>query len=82
MIYTDDETAHSYRTVRVPKVKTRRALMFALRDLGQLETGCDCSHCRRDYDCCGRMYPARHRVTHYSRRTGTARIRTTFERNI
>lgn len=87
MRYIDDETAVEYRTVRIsdfhwPIVKTKRDWMVVLKSYGELDTGCYCSHCLNDWDCCGRMYPGHHEVTSFNRRTRSARIRTYFSRNI
>lgn len=40
--------------------RTRRELAVELKIDGTLEgEGCQCSHCRNDWDCCGRMVPGR-----------------------
>lgn len=56
------------------------ALETSLLERGLIQPyGCDCAHCRNDWDCCGRLYPAH--VT-AKRVRGGIRITQSYYRNI
>lgn len=86
-----DDTARQFTFVRLSKRAMDRlraqgasswamVAIYALINNGTLEElGCHCGHCRRDWDCCGRMYPAHHTVRRARR--GFV-VETTYYRNI
>lgn len=61
----EDGTHHVSLRVRMSAKDRKEALRHPyataklLEDAGLVEeSGCKCSHCRRDWDCCGRLYPS------------------------
>lgn len=85
--YTEDGN-DATRTVRIAcNARDRRAILrnrarFAreLRDAGHvMPPGCDCRHCRNDWDCCGRMVPGSVRI--FPARRGVVAVQY-FARNI
>mgnify|MGYP007060693973 FL=1 len=54
-----DDVHIQSRTVRASAREMKGVSLRTLaRDLDLLPYGCDCSHCRNDWDCCGRLFPA------------------------
>ena len=79
---------HAWRTMIVPipplpGALTWRKMARVLQASGEIpETGCGCSHCLMDWDCCGNMFLAQVRVVRISRRRHEATLMLRYARNI
>lgn len=91
--FHDGETYTATFTVRANRAETRalfgrtrrayraqRALVRELTDSGTLAPGgCDCRHCRNDWDCCGRFILS---FTEMRRARRGFTVTQTFDRNV
>lgn len=79
--YRNGDDVHTRSlTVRASARELKGLNLYSVAyDLGLTPYGCNCSHCRNDWDCCGRLFPAHHKVERMKR---GFRVVTEYQRNI